>query len=281
MSQKERKEKEKRRLSSDGQTPKAPTKMSKMAQWDSGDPDFESKLIDQMTIIADAIDRLQKGQTQLQSTFDSKLDKFRKEFLSSIEDKFKAMKVDVDLELANQQRQIEVLSRSVDSIMKRLQEVEKGEGPYSETRSGDSVNNSNPLNNPEVTIIATNVELKHDEDILETARDLVSQLSESVTVTAAAPLRSRVQGKPGLVKISLSTVEEKVMILREKRKLKEVGRYRNVFLRGSKSHTERLIELNARTLMSEKYLVHLYRVSSNGRSVKKIPNIAPMQNRKG
>ena len=61
--------------------------MSKMAQWDSGDPDFESKLIDQMTIIADAIDRLQKGQTQLQSTFDSKLDKFRKEFLSSIEDK--------------------------------------------------------------------------------------------------------------------------------------------------------------------------------------------------
>ena len=191
MSQKERKEKEKekRRLSSDGQTPKAPTKMSKMAQWDSGDPDFESKLIDQMTIIADAIDRLQKGQTQLQSTFDSKLDKFRKEFLSSIEDKFKAMKVDVDLELANQQRQIEVLSRSVDSIMKRLQEVEKGEDPYSETRSRDNVNNSNPLNNPEGTIIATNVELEHDEDILETARDLVSQLSESATVTAAARLR--------------------------------------------------------------------------------------------
>lgn len=281
MSQKERKEKEKRRLSSDGQTPKAPTKMSKMAQWDSGDPDFESKLIDQMTIIADAIDRLQKGQTQLQSTFDSKLDKFRKEFLSSIEDKFKAMKVDVDLELANQQRQIEVLSRSVDSIMKRLQEVEKGEGPYSETRSRDSVNNSNPLNNPEVTIIATNVELEHDEDILETARDLVSQLSESATVTAAARLRSRVQGKPGLVKISLSTVEEKVKILREKRKLKEVGRYRNVFLRGSKSHTERLIELNARTLLSEIPHGHQYRITSNGRIVKKTPNIDSMQDREG
>ena len=92
--------------------------------------------------------------------------------------------------------------------MKSLQEVEKGERPYSETRSRDNVNNSNPLNNPEVTIIATNVELEHDEDILETARDLVSQLSESATVTAAARLRSRVQGKPGLVKISLSTVED-------------------------------------------------------------------------
>ena len=63
MSQKEIKEKEneKRRLSSDCQTSKESTKMSKMAQCNSGDPDFESKLIDQMTIIADAIDRLQKG----------------------------------------------------------------------------------------------------------------------------------------------------------------------------------------------------------------------------
>ena len=189
--------------------------------------------------------------------------------------------MDVDLELANQQRKIEVLSRSVDSIMKRLQEVEKGEGPYSETRSRDSVNNSNPLNNPEVTIIATNVELEHDEDILETARDLVSQLSESVTVTAAARLRSRVQGKPGLVKISLSTVEEKVKILREKRKLKEVGRYRNVLLRGSKSHTERLIELNARTLLSEIPHGHQYRITSNGGIVKKTPNIDSMQDREG
>ena len=62
-----------------------------------------------------------------------------------------------------------------------------------------------------------------------TAKHLLNQLSESATVTAAARLRNRVQGKPGLVKISLSSVEEKVQILRQKRKLKEVGRYRNVF----------------------------------------------------
>ena len=43
--------------------------------------------------------------------------------------------MEVDLEIANQQRQIEVLSRSVDYVIKRLQEVGKGERPHSETRS--------------------------------------------------------------------------------------------------------------------------------------------------
>lgn len=73
-------ESERRRLSSDGQTPKPPSKMFKMAESvaSNGESEnFEIKMIDKMTIIAKAIENLQDGQNQLKSAFNSKLDKFR------------------------------------------------------------------------------------------------------------------------------------------------------------------------------------------------------------
>ena len=56
-------------------------------------------MIDKMKMIADAVNNLHKGQKQLRSSFDKKLDKFRNEFITSKDDKFKAMKSDFDLEL--------------------------------------------------------------------------------------------------------------------------------------------------------------------------------------
>lgn len=48
-----------------------------------------------------------------------------------------------------------------------------------------------------------------------------------------------------------------------------VEKYKNVFLRGSKTHTERLLELNARTLLNELLHGKDFRITSNGRIVKK------------
>lgn len=58
---------------------------------------FEIKMIDQMTIIAKAIENLQDGQNQFKSAFNSKLDKFRNEFMSSIDEKLNAIRTDLDL----------------------------------------------------------------------------------------------------------------------------------------------------------------------------------------
>ena len=90
---------ERRRLSSDGQSPKPPSKMFKMAGENDWPNDKDSNDFDKMTMIADAVSNLQKGQKELPSSFDKKLDKFRNEFMASIDDKFKAMKSDCDLEL--------------------------------------------------------------------------------------------------------------------------------------------------------------------------------------
>lgn len=78
--------------------------------------------------------------------------------------------------------------------------------------------------------------------------------------------------KPGLVKISFARVDQKIRVLRAKRKLGEISDYRSVFLRSSKSHTERLIELNARTILNEMPNGKDFRITANSRIVKKTDN---------
>lgn len=267
----------KRRLSSDGQTPKPTPKQVKMAatrspgqtgrssKSDSFERDYD-KFIEKMTIIADAVDNLQKGQSTLQSTVESKLDKFRNEFMTSIDEKFKAMKSDIDLELSIQKTQIDTLSQSIDSIMGRLELLENGARPIYESGERRS---TNPLDDPNVTIIATNIKAEPNEDLLAVAKDLVAHLDEDVRVVAAHRLKSRKINKPGLVKISFASVDEKIRVLRQKRNLSGIQGYGSVFLRSSKSHTERLLELNAKTLLNEIPNGRNFRVTANGRIVKK------------
>ena len=88
-------------------------------------------------------------------------------------------------------------------------------------------------------------------------------------MVAALRLKSRVNGKPGPVKISFQSTEEKIEVPRRKRDLPEVDVYKFVFLRSSKSHTERLIELNAKIILNQIPSGNQFRITSNGRVVKK------------
>ena len=229
---------ERRRLSSDGQSPKPPSKMFKMAGENDWPNDKDSNDFDKMTMIADAVSNLQKGQKELRSSFNKILDKFRNEFMASIDDKFKAMKSDFDLELGRHQNQIDSLSRSIDTLIERIQKVENLERPDWKQESAVRTNTkstSNPLNDPERTIIVSNLKQNQDEDILETATDLVRCLIDSASVVAALRLKSRLNGKPGLVKISFQSSEEKIEVLRRKRDLREVDVYKSVFLRSRRT----------------------------------------------
>ena len=57
-------------------------------------------------IIARAADYLQKGLSNVQSTVKRKLEKIQNEFIKSIDEKFKAMKSDIDLELSIQKHEL-------------------------------------------------------------------------------------------------------------------------------------------------------------------------------
>ena len=91
------------------------------------------------------------------------------------------------------------------------------------------------------------------------------RISESVSVTGAARLPSRIPNKPGYVKVSFRTCDEKVLVLRNKMVLKDIDDYSNVFIKSSKSHAERLIELNARAILRELPQGRNFRIDANGR----------------
>lgn len=82
-------------------------------------------MLHRLTIIADAIWCLQKGQTKLKSTLDSKLDKIRKELISSIDEKFKAMKTVFQLEIGKQQAQKDTMKQTIDSMVNELENVDR------------------------------------------------------------------------------------------------------------------------------------------------------------
>lgn len=82
-------------------------------------------MLDWLTITAEAIWCLQKGQTKLKSTLDSKLDKIRKELISSIDEKFKAMKAGFQLEIGKQQAQIDTMKQTIDSMVNELENVDR------------------------------------------------------------------------------------------------------------------------------------------------------------
>lgn len=99
---------------------------------------------------------------------------------------------------------------------------------------------------------------------METAQEIIDCVRESTQVVAAVSLRKRKFDKRGLMKIRLSTLEEKLQVLRKKRKLVTNEKFKRVLSKSSKSHTDRIIELNARTLLREIPHGNQHRITSNG-----------------
>lgn len=132
----------------------------------------------------------------------------------------------------------------------------------------------------ESTLIATKVPFELNENTVDVANDMISQLNElddtgntlnGVTVINAIRVKPRGAGpnsRPGLMKIQLKSEKEKVQVLRAKQNLKKCEKYKNVYLRSSKSHEERLIELNFKTLLKELNLEKQYHFTGSGRMIK-------------
>ena len=133
----------------------------------------------------------------------------------------------------------------------------------------------NPEFYHETTIIATNLPFADPEDIKEKAQSLINALTSAcdpalpqINVVNAMRTPAR-NNKPGVVKIQFASRQNKIDILRNKRKLTNHATYSRVFIRGSQSHTDRLIQLNTNTLLNELGLNDRYRVAANGRLVPK------------
>ena len=271
------KTKQKRSRSSEGETPRPDCKQTKMAE------KVSDELRAQISLIATSVKEIKDGQDSMKRMVESKIDKLRSDVLSTIDEKIRVLKSDLDLDIGRESRRIDDLMNSVHTLTSRFDQFEQNaqgdEIPNGGVGQGAGVSRGlfnvplNPLNNNDVTVIAKDLPYIEGEDLLMTARNLIATMGEdvysNVNVVAASRMRARYRNKPGLVKISLANVEQKILVLRNKRKLRDSAEFKRVYLEGAKSHVERLIEINTRAILRELPQGRAYRFAGNGRLLRR------------
>ena len=124
---------------------------------------------------------------------------------------------------------------------------------------------------PDVSLIVVGLPQSEGEDLMAKVNDLLHVGLGCDTVRCPAAVeRVRARGdRPGIVKVEMNSVQEKVTVLRRKSKLRDNDSFSKVYVSSAKSHAERLMELNFRTLIRETAVGKDFYVTGNGRMVKR------------
>ena len=173
--------------------------------------------------------------TQIKQVYES-VDKVR----SDVEGHIQTMRLDVQVDL--------------DALMGRMSEIEKSIHP--------------PFKSDNTVVV---INLPDDGETLDAkcSRLLTDGLGlADVPIMRTTRLKSR-DTKPGIVKIELSSIADKVLLLRRKGNLASKQEFSRTFIRTSKPHTERVAENNFKTILdSWPDLKRQYRMAGHGRLVR-------------
>ena len=195
------------------------------------------------------------------------------QFQQTVDDKLEELKDSLQQNISEARADLQVyVDREVDTARNRLTEVESVVAASKEKLEEED------RFNPDTTIIADNVPFEEGEDLATKMQNMIRRnLALPVKVVRTMRMKTRPPrqtrfGKlenPGLVKIQFENVQDKVTVLREKRELKNSQDYSRGFLRSSKSHTDRLIELNFKTILDLVPGGENFELTSNGRLMQK------------
>lgn len=245
-----------------------------------------------MSTVTANIEELKNGQEGMKRMITSKIDKLRNELVENIDSKVKTLHDDLNSEIGEQSKRMNDMMETMKSLQDRLSTVELAQrsaptgaaADHSWEGAADDMETTNAgnrfrfrpghLDDSDISIMASGVTYEDGEDLLRKAQDIINALSnnvsEQVAITRVIRIRSRFRDlnrpdRPPLVKICFRNLDEKVLVLRNKMSLKETQNYKTVYLQSTKSHAERLIELNARMLLRQMPGGNNFRVNANGR----------------
>ena len=130
-----------------------------------------------------------------------------------------------------------------------------------------------PTDDTNITTIVTSLSKTSnenlDDQVNQMFRKLGDEIMEKVSVSQSVRLISRQPAASGIVKVAMETVGQKKKILRAKYRLNDTVEYQRVYIRSSKTHTERLFELNVLTLLNQLPNRNDFCITGNGRIVRK------------
>jgi hypothetical protein len=213
------------------------------------------------------------SQERTRRSLESRIDKLRNEFKTELDLKIKGLKEEVDLSLAH-------LENDISKLGDRLGIVENAHAGCSVWNSEKEFNSTQAKNpkaknekfSVEYTVIAVGLHEEQDENLLEKVNDLIRAMElEDINIVNCTRLNSKISGRPGLVKIEFDSVDQKIEVLKNKKKLSEYTAFKRVFLRSSKTHLERLYESNTRTLLKSLPEGYKFKLTANGKLVPKEP----------
>ena len=181
------------------------------------------------------------------------------------------------------QEQVTALNISMDNLGSRVETCESRIATLEDDMDGKLTDHEKALTDlmaqqddfpVETTLVCAGLSESNDENIHDKAQDLVENglgLTH-VNVIRAKRLVSH-NNKPGLVKICLPSLDHKIKALRCKYNLADTG-YDAVFIRSSMSHSDRLMQQNFQALLKEIPNGDGYRMTVNGKLVKKdVPDL--------
>ena len=152
------------------------------------------------------------------------------------------------------QNEIEMLKGRLDQVESKLGQV----AGHGRDRHFD-IDNS---------VIVLNLAQHAEEDVAELCRGLFTDtLGVDVSVIRAERMVPRDPNKPGLVKCQLRSLDDKLQVLRNKKKVLEQDNTKRIFIARMKSHEERLIENNIKTILKEIPNGNRFRFTGSGRLV--------------
>ena len=135
---------------------------------------------------------------------------------------------------------------------------------------------------PEVTLVVTNPPRQAKGNPKAYSHDLIDAVGRPATIVNILHTEPRENSK-GVLKIQLGSKEEKIDILRHKAKLKDNPAFRNVYIRSSKTHSDRIMDYNFKTMIAELIpdSASEYRIAGNGKLIKKKPTLSNHQSATG
>lgn len=184
--------------------------------------------------------------------------------------KIQSLRDEISLDLGIETRRVDEVMTTIQSIQTRLSGVEQRNQTVSDDGTVTVMNTSitNPLDCTDLTVTASGIPISENNDLMQKANDVINSLwtdvSSNVQVIAVTRLPSRFNNRPGLVKISFRNKEEKILVLKNKMKLKENDEFKKVFIKSSKSRVERLIERNTRSILKIIPQADTLRIDANG-----------------
>lgn len=235
-----------------------------------------------------AVNDLKSSQDGMKKMFERKLDSMRNELMDNIDNKVKSLRDELSLEMGKETSRVDAILTTVHSLQSRLDTMDQTaagqSGANMDTINGTSENQDTNgqgqqrfrpghSDDTDISVVVSGVIFEDGEDLLNKAQGIINTIGENVSsrvkINRVIRFRTHYEGRPGLVKITFRNLNEKVLVLRNKMKLKDSQDYREVYVKSCKSHAERIIEMNARALLRQLPQGHNFRVDANGRIIRR------------